>query len=81
MSENAEITLDQLPVGAVATIVKILASARNHKKFADIGLVPGTELQMQSHAPFGGLLRIKLLDSSMALHRKDAAGILLRREA
>ena len=76
MSENAEITLDQLPVGAVATIVKILASARNHKKFADIGLVPGTELQMQSHAPFGGLLRIKLLDSSMALHRKDAAGIL-----
>ena len=80
MSENAEITLDQLPVGAVATIVKILASARNHKKFADIGLVPGTELQMQSHAPFGGLLRIKLLDSSMALHRKDAAGILLRRE-
>jgi DtxR family Mn-dependent transcriptional regulator len=81
MSENAEITLDQLPVGAVATIVKILASARKHKKFADIGLVPGTELQMQSHAPFGGLLRIKLLDSSMALHRKDAAGILLRREA
>ena len=81
MSENAEITLDQLPVGAVATIVKILASARNHKKFADIGLVPGTELQMQSHAPFGVLLRIKLLDSSMALHRKDAAGILLRREA
>lgn len=81
MSENAEITLDQLPVGAVATIVKILAAARNHKKFADIGLVPGTELQMQSHAPFGGLLRIKLLDSSIALHRKDAAGILLRREA
>ena len=81
MNKTAEITLDKLPVGAAAPIVKILSSERNHKKFADVGLVPGTELQMQAHAPFGGLLRIKVLNSSMALHREDAANILLKREA
>lgn len=81
MNGNAEITLDKLPVGAAATIVKILSSGQNHKKFADVGLVPGTELQVQSHAPFGGLLRVKVLDASMALHKKDAANILMKREA
>ena len=57
MSENTGLTLDKLPVGAVATIVKVLDPAQGHKKFADVGLVPGTELLMQAHAPFGGLLR------------------------
>ncbi|MBO5306842.1 MAG: ferrous iron transport protein A [Lentisphaeria bacterium] len=81
MSENTGLTLDKLPVGAVATIVKVLDPAQGHKKFADVGLVPGTELLMQAHAPFGGLLRVRVLNSSMALHRKDAANILLKQEA
>jgi DtxR family Mn-dependent transcriptional regulator len=77
MSENAEITLDQLPVGSVATIVKILASARNHKKFADIGLVPGTELVMEAHAPFGGLIRVKVMETSLTLHRDEAKNVVM----
>ena len=77
--ENGEMTLDQLPIGARATIVKILPDLREKKKFADVGLVAGAELVMEAHAPFGGLLRVKILETSMALHRDDAAKIVLKK--
>ena len=73
-----EMTLDELPVGATATIVKVLSKTRGRKKFADVGLVPGQELLMEAHAPFGGLLRVKVMETSMALHRDDAANIVLK---
>lgn len=77
---DREITLAELPVGTTATIVKVMPKARGRKKFADVGLVPGSELIMEAHAPFGGLLRVKVMESSMALHKDDAAQILLKQE-
>ena len=76
-----EMTLADLPVGMTATIVKVMPKARGRKKFADVGLVPGTELLMEAHAPFGGLIRVKIMETSMALHSDDAANILLKKEA
>lgn len=73
----AVLTLADLPVGASATIVKILPRMRGKKKFADVGLVAGTELLMEAHAPFGGLIRVKVMESSMAIHRDAAAHIVL----
>lgn len=75
-----ETTLADLPVGSSGTIVKVMPKAPGRKKFADVGLVPGSELQMESHAPFGGLLRVKVLETSMALHRDDASQIFLRKK-
>ena len=74
---NGELTLADLPVGATATIVKVMPKMRGRKKFADVGLVAGTELIMEAHAPFGGLLRVKVMETSMALHRDDAANIVM----
>ena len=75
---GAELTLADLPVGSAATIVKVMPDLRGKKKFADVGMVAGTELKMESHAPFGGLLRVKIMETSMALHRKDAERIMLK---
>ncbi len=77
-SGNAPLTLANLPVGVTATIVKVLPELRGRKKFADVGLVAGTELTVEARAPFGGLIRVKFLDTNMALHRDDADGILLQ---
>ena len=77
---DGEMTLDELPVGATATIVKVLSEARGRKKFADVGLVPGQELLMEAHAPFGGLIRVKVMETSMALHRDDASKIVMKPE-
>ena len=75
--DDRELTLADLPVGTTATIIKVVPNTRGGKKFADIGLVAGTELLMEAHAPFGGLLRVKILGTSMALHRDDAENIIL----
>lgn len=75
--DDRELTLADLPVGTTATIIKVMPNTRGGKKFADIGLVAGTELLMEAHAPFGGLLRVKILGTSMALHRDDAENIIL----
>ena len=72
-------SLAELPVGTKATIVGILPQSRGRKKFADVGIVPGTELLIEAHAPFGGLIRVKVMETSMALHKDDAVCIMLEK--
>ena len=72
-------SLAELPVGTKATIVGISPLSRGRKKFADVGIVPGTELLIEAHAPFGGLIRVKVMETSMALHKDDAACIMLEK--
>ena len=75
---DGEVTLAELPVGSRATVVKVLPELRGRKKFADVGLVVGTELVKEARAPFGGLIRVRVIESSMALHRDDAANIVMK---
>lgn len=76
-TEPVQMTLAELPVGITATIVKVMPEMRGRKKFADVGLVAGSELLMEARAPLGGLLRVKVLETSMALHKADAANIVI----
>ena len=78
-SADAKVSLAELPVGTKATIVGISPKSRGAKKFADVGIVPGTELLIEAHAPFGGLIRVKVMETSMALHKDDAACIMLEK--
>ena len=80
--ESAEpsVTLADLPVGSTATIVKVMPKTRGSKKFADVGLVPGSELLIEAHAPFGGLIRVKVMETSMALHKDDAEGFVMKKK-
>ena len=75
---DGEVTLAELPVGSRVTVVKVLPALRGRKKFADIGLVAGAELVKEARAPFGGLIRVRIMESSMALHRDDAANIVMK---
>ena len=73
-----ELSLAALPVGASGKVVKIKPELRGRKKFADVGLVAGSELKVEAYAPFGGLMRVRVMESSMALHRDDAANIVMK---
>ena len=79
VTKQGECTLAELPVGQTAVVINMKPSLRGKKKFADVGIVPGTLLQMEAHAPFGGLLRIKVMESSLSIHRDDAANIIIRK--
>lgn len=72
------ISLDQLPLGKRGIVVRVAENLRGMKKFADLGLVTGTLLQMEGHAPFGDLLRVRIMDSSLSLRSSDAAHIWLK---
>ena len=77
-SSVREATLAELPVGTKATIVKVMPKAKGRKKLADVGLIPGSELLIEAHAPFGGLIRVKVMETSIALHKDNAADIVLK---
>ena len=75
-----DMTLAELPVGMQGIVVRILPELRERKKFADVGMVSGASLTMEGHAPFGGLLRVRILDTSVAIHKDDAAKIILKKD-
>ena len=72
------LALAELPEGMSAEVVALGKELRGRKKFADVGVVPGMKLVMQSHAPLGGLLRVKVLGSTIALHRSEGKNIQVR---
>lgn len=78
--EDAEelISLDQLKEGQRGVVVRVAENLRGIKKFADLGLVSGTLLEMEGTAPFGDLMRIKVMGSSLSLRQTDASHIWLR---
>ncbi len=76
--EGEVIPLSELPKGKAAVVVRVSEKLRGIRKFADLGLVPGTLLQLEGHAPFGDLLRIKVMGSSLSLRSRDAAHIQVK---
>ena len=72
------ISLDKLEKKHLAEIVYISESLRGIKKFADMGIVPGAVLEHEGTAPFGDLIRIRLMDTQLSLRTKDAKYIWVR---
>ena len=76
---NAElISLDKLPADHRGELVYVSENLRGIKKFADMGLVPGAVLQYEGIAPFGDLIRIKLMGTSLSLRASDAKHFWVR---
>ena len=72
------ISLDKLEKKHLAEIVYISESLRGIKKFADMGIVPGAVLEYEGTAPFGDLIRIRLMETQLSLRTKDAKYIWVR---
>lgn len=77
-SEEDLFSLDQLPKDKIGVVVKVAESLRGIKKFADMGIVPGTLIQVEGRAPFGNLMRIKIMGSSLSIRSSDAMYIWLK---
>ncbi len=69
-------SLSQLKVGSKFKVVSVGDECVAKKKFADIGIIKGAEIVLEAQAPFGGLIRVKVLDSSMSMHRDDGKHIM-----
>lgn len=73
------IALSELEIGESAVIDSISGKLNGIRKFADLGLVRGTMLTLEGHAPFGDLLRIRVMGSSLSIREKEAKHILVKK--
>ena len=70
-------TLDRLPIGATAVVGRIGCGRRTGGRLMEMGLLPGTRVEMVRRAPFGDPLEIRLRGYRLSLRSADAADVSL----
>ena len=73
-------TLDQLATGDRAVVQRVGCAPRVGCRLMEMGLLPGTRVEMVRRAPFGDPLEIRLRGYLLSLRRSEASGIALRPE-
>lgn len=68
-------TLDQLPLGQSACITVLHLSGHMRQRLQDLGFIPGVSVSAVHISPFGDPVAYQILDTVIALRRKDAAYI------
>ncbi len=72
------VSIDRLGKHGKGVLTYVAETLRGMKKFADMGLVPGAVVEYEGTAPFGDLIRIKLMDTSLSLRASDARHFWVR---
>lgn len=72
------LALSTLPAGRSGIVVAVAESLRGIEKFTDLGIVPGSLVEIEGKAPLGDLLIIKVMGSRLTIRQRDAAYIWLK---
>ena len=67
--------LNELKRGEKGRIVKIGGKGSVHRRLLDMGLVSGSEVEMQRVAPLGDPIEIKVKGYNLSLRKEEAASI------
>ena len=70
-------TLADLPIGSSATVTKLSCERRLACRLMEMGLLPGTRVEMVRVAPLGDPIEVRLRGYSLSLRRKEAAQLEL----
>lgn len=73
-------TLDKLPVGWQAVIVRVGGEIRLRCRLLDMGLTPGCRVIIRKTAPWGDPLELEIRGYALTIRREDAAGIEVTRK-
>ena len=74
-------TLDQLAIGDSAVVHRVNCAPRVGCRLMEMGLLPGTRIEMVRRAPFGDPFEIRLRGYLLSLRRSEASGVALRPDA
>lgn len=74
-------TLDDLKIGQSGTIRQVGGQGDLRLRFLDMGLIPGTKVQLQKVAPMGDPIQIYLRGYELTIRREDARKIELKEES
>ena len=68
-------TLRELPAGTTARVVSVHGEGAISKRLMEMGVIPGTEIQVVKSAPFGDPIQVRVLGYSLALRKNEASTI------
>ena len=68
-------TLEELKIGASATIETVGGEGHLRQHFLDMGMIPGIPVTMVKYAPMGDPLEVRIHGYELTLRRADAAQI------
>jgi ferrous iron transport protein B len=68
-------TLRQLPIGQKATITTVGGEGALRQHFLDMGVIPGTDIQLVKYAPLGDPMEFLIHGYDLTLRRADAEKI------
>ncbi|MBU1277409.1 MAG: ferrous iron transport protein A [Proteobacteria bacterium] len=74
---TTEITLRQLKPGQRAVVKKVGAGGELGRRLREMGLLPGTEIQVIGRAPLKDPVEIKLRGYNLALRNNEADFIIV----
>jgi ferrous iron transport protein A len=66
------ICMRQMSKGQTGKVTRVTAAGELGRRIRDMGLVPGTTIQIQGHAPLRDPVAIKIVDFTLALRNNEA---------
>lgn len=72
------VPLSQLEPGEKGRVVKVGGQGVIRKKIVEMGLVPGTTIEVEKLAPLGDPMELKVKGYHLSLRKEEAAGILIQ---
>lgn len=67
--------LSEMSPGESGKIISISRKLRSYKKFADLGIVKGTNIKLERIAPLGDPVEVKLKGYSLSFRKEEAVNI------
>lgn len=74
------IGLDEVRPGQKARVVKIIGRSGVNRRLADMGVVPGTTVEVERIAPLGDPVDIRLKGYHLSLRKEEASNIMVELE-
>lgn len=65
-------TLDALPRGAAARVVRVEGAGPVARRLMEMGIVPGARVQVVREAPLGDPVEVRVMSYHLALRRSEA---------
>jgi Fe2+ transport system protein FeoA len=68
-------TLDELPLGQTAKVVKLTGSGAVRRRLMEMGITPLAVVEAVRRAPLGDPLDVKVRGYHLSLRKEEAAGV------
>ncbi|AAM06845.1 TPA: ferrous iron transport protein A [Methanosarcina acetivorans] len=77
MIETRDKTLNMLETGQRARVIQVRGRGSSRKRLLDMGMVPGTVLNVTKKAPLGDPVDFKLKGYNLSLRKTEAEAVVV----